>query len=280
MIIDGRKIADEIQEGVAREVEKLRERYDIIPGLATILVGEDPASKIYLSMKKRACEGIGIHYEEHIFPERVKQEEVIKRIQELNDDERIHGILVQLPLPPHLDDDLILEMVSPKKDVDGLHPINLGNLFIGKENLSPCTPSGIMLMLEKIGVDLKGKHAVVVGHSKIVGRPVAAMFLNRDATVTICHIKTKELGENTKQADVLVVAVGRAKFITKEMIKDGTVVIDVGINRVEGKLCGDVDFEDVKGKASAITPVPGGVGPMTVAMLMRNTLIAAKRARG
>ncbi|MBU2617603.1 MAG: bifunctional methylenetetrahydrofolate dehydrogenase/methenyltetrahydrofolate cyclohydrolase FolD [Euryarchaeota archaeon] len=280
MIIDGRKIADEIQEGVAREVEKLRERYDIIPGLATILVGEDPASKIYLSMKKRACEGIGIHYEEHIFPERVKQEEVIKRIQELNDDERIHGILVQLPLPPHLDDDLILEMVSPKKDVDGLHPINLGNLFIGKENLSPCTPSGIMLMLEKIGVDLKGKHAVVVGHSKIVGRPVAAMFLNRDATVTICHIKTKELGEHTKQADVLVVAVGRAKFITKEMIKDGTVVIDVGINRVEGKLCGDVDFEDVKGKASAITPVPGGVGPMTVAMLMRNTLIAAKRARG
>lgn len=280
MIIDGRKIADEIQEGVAREVEKLRERYDIIPGLATILVGEDPASKIYLSMKKRACEGIGIHYEEHIFPERVKQEEVIKRIRELNDDERIHGILVQLPLPPHLDDDLILEMVSPKKDVDGLHPINLGNLFIGKENLSPCTPSGIMLMLEKIGVDLKGKHAVVVGHSKIVGRPVAAMFLNRDATVTICHIKTKELEEHTKQADVLVVAVGRAKFITKEMIKDGTVIIDVGINRVEGKLCGDVDFEDVKGRASAITPVPGGVGPMTVAMLMRNTLIIAKRARG
>ncbi|MDI6640251.1 MAG: bifunctional methylenetetrahydrofolate dehydrogenase/methenyltetrahydrofolate cyclohydrolase, partial [Methanocellales archaeon] len=160
------------------------------------------------------------------------------------------------------------------------HPINLGNLFIGNENLSPCTPSGIMLMLEKIGVDLKGKHAVVVGRSKIVGRPIAAMFLNRDATVTICHSKTKELGEHTKQADVLVVAVGRAKFITKEMIKDGTVIIDVGINRVEGELCGDVDFEDVKGKASAITPVPGGVGPMTVAMLMRNTLIAAKRARG
>lgn len=276
MIIDGRKIADEIQEEIAREVKKLRENHSVIPGLATISVGEDPASKTYLSMKRRACEGIAIHYEEHLFPERVQQEEVIKRILELNDEVGIHGILVQLSLPPHLDENRILEMVSPKKDVDGFHPINLGNLFIGNENLSPCTPSGIVLMLEKVGVNPKGRHVVVVGRSKIVGRPLAAMFLNRDATVTICHSKTKNLEEYTKQSDILVVAVGRAKLITKEMIKEGTVVIDVGMNMVDGKLCGDVDFEDVKEKASAITPVPGGVGPMTVAMLMKNTLIAAK----
>ena len=276
MIIDGHKIAEEIQEEVARGVKKLREDYGITPCLATILVGEDPASKTYLSMKRRACERIAIHYEEYLFPERVQQEELIKLILELNDDVKIHGILIQLPLPAHLDEDFILERVSPKKDVDGFHPINLGNLLIGNENMPPCTPSGIVFMLEKIGVDLKGRHVVVVGRSKIVGRPLAAMFLNRDATVTICHSKTKDLGEYTKQADILVVAVGRAKLITKEMIKEGTVIIDVGMNRVEGKLCGDVDFEDVKEKASAITPVPGGVGPMTVAMLMKNTLIAAK----
>ncbi|MDD2666335.1 MAG: bifunctional methylenetetrahydrofolate dehydrogenase/methenyltetrahydrofolate cyclohydrolase FolD [Methanocellales archaeon] len=276
MIIDGRKIADELQEEVAREVKKLRGDYGISPGLATISVGEDPASKTYLSMKRRACENIGIYYEEHIFPKGVRQEEVIKRILELNDDVRIHGILVQLPLPSHLDEEVILEKVSPKKDVDGFHPLNLGNLLIGNENISPCTPSGIVFMLEKIGVDPRGRHAVVVGRSKIVGRPLAAMLLNRDATVTICHSKTKDLGECTKQADILVVAAGRAKLITKEMIKEGTVIIDVGMNRIEGRLCGDVDFEGVKEKASAITPVPGGVGPMTVAMLMKNTLVSAK----
>lgn len=276
MIIDGRKIADEVQEEIAKEVKKIRENYGIIPGLATISVGEDPASKTYLSMKRRACERIAIHYEEHIFPKRVLQEELIKRILELNDDVRIHGILVQLPLPAHLDEDFILEKVSPKKDVDGFHPLNMGNLLIGKENISPCTPSGIVIILEKIGVDLKGRHVVVVGRSKTVGRPLAAMLLNRDATVTICHSKTKDLEGHTKQADILVVAVGRAKLITKEMIKDDAVIIDVGMNRVDGKLCGDVDFEGVKEKASAITPVPGGVGPLTVALLMKNTLIAAK----
>ncbi|MDD2777675.1 MAG: bifunctional methylenetetrahydrofolate dehydrogenase/methenyltetrahydrofolate cyclohydrolase FolD [Methanocellales archaeon] len=280
MIIDGRKIAEEFQEEVAREVKRLRDDYGIIPGLATISVGEDAASKTYLSMKRRACENIAIHYEEHIFPKGARQGEVIKRILELNDDVRIHGILVQLPLPSHLDEDVILEKVLPKKDVDGFHPLNLGSLLIGNENISPCTPSGIVFMLEKIGVDLRGRHAVVVGRSKIVGRPLAAMLLNRDATVTICHSKTKDLGAYTKQADILVVAAGRAKLITKEMIKEGAVIIDVGMNRIEGKLCGDVDFEDVKEKASAITPVPGGVGPMTVAMLMKNTLVSAKNTLG
>ncbi|NYT00394.1 MAG: bifunctional methylenetetrahydrofolate dehydrogenase/methenyltetrahydrofolate cyclohydrolase FolD [Methanocellales archaeon] len=276
MIIDGHKIAEEIQEEVARGVKRLREYYGVTPCLATILVGEDPASKTYLSMKRRACERTTIHYEEYLFPERVQQEELIKLIQELNNDLKIHGILIQLPLPAHLDEDFVLERVSPKKDVDGFHPLNLGNLLIGKENMPPCTPSGIVFMLEKIGLNLKGIHVVVVGRSKIVGRPLAAMFLNRDATVTICHSKTKDLKRYTNQADILVVAVGRAKLITKEMIKEGTVIIDVGMNRVEGKLCGDVDFEDVKEKASAITPVPRGVGPVTVAMLMKNTLIAAK----
>ncbi len=278
MIIEGRKIAEEIQEEVTREVKKLKENHGITPCLATISVGEDSASKTYLSMKRRACERIAIHYEEHVFSERVQQDELIQLIMELNDDAKIHGILVQLPLSSHLDEDFILESVSPKKDVDGFHPTNLGNLLIGNENMPPCTPSGIVFMLEKIGVDLKGRHVVVVGRSKIVGRPLAAMLLNRDATVTICHSKTEVLEEYTKQADIVVVAVGRAKLITKEMIKKGAVIIDVGMNRFKGKLCGDVDFEDVKEKASAITPVPGGVGPMTVAMLMKNTLIAAKNA--
>ncbi|MDI6888129.1 MAG: bifunctional methylenetetrahydrofolate dehydrogenase/methenyltetrahydrofolate cyclohydrolase FolD [Methanocellales archaeon] len=278
MIIDGTQIAAGIQEELIHEVKQLKDKHHLTPGLATILVGDDPASRIYVSMKKKACEKIGIHYEEHTFPGDVKEENVIRLIQKLNQDEKIHGILVQLPLPSHLNEPSVLCSIAPEKDVDGFHPANMGRLLAGDESTPPCTPSGIITLLEKTGIKIAGKHAVVVGRSNIVGKPVAAMLLNRDATVTICHSKTKDLERYTGQADILVVAIGRAKFITEEMVKDGVAVIDVGINRVGGKLYGDVDFERVKEKASTITPVPGGVGPMTVAMLMKNTVTAAKNA--
>ncbi len=279
-LIDGRKVATELQAEMKREVKQLKNEQNLIPGLATILIGDEPASRIYVSMKTKACDNIGIYHEEHTFPEDVGEDEVIRVIRQLNDASKIHGILVQLPLSPHLNERKILNTVSPKKDVDGFHPINMGNLFIGvgTETLVPCTPAGIMILLERVGVDIEGKHAVIVGRSSIVGKPVALMLLARHATVTICHSKTGDLGEYTRRADILVVAVGMAKLITKDMVKEGAVVIDVGINRIDGKLCGDVDFEGVRKKASAITPVPGGVGPMTIAMLMRNTITAAKSA--
>jgi len=276
MIIDGAQIAADIQKELIHEVKRLRDEHHLTPGLATILVGDDSASRIYVSMKKKACEKIGIYYEEHTFPGDVKDEEIIHLIQRLNQDEKIHGILVQLPLPSHLNEPSVLCSIAPEKDVDGFHPINVGRLLAGNESTLPCTPSGIIALLEKTGIKVAGRHAVVVGRSKIVGKPLAAMLLNRDATVTICHSKTRDLERYTKQADILVVAVGRAKFINEEMVKEGAAVIDVGTNRVGGKLYGDVDFERVKEKASAITPVPGGVGPMTVAMLMKNTVTAAK----
>lgn len=276
MIIDGTQIAAGIQKELIHEVKRLKDEHHLTPGLATILVGDDPASRIYISMKKKACEKIGIYYEEHTFPGDVKGEGVIRLIQRLNRDEKIHGILVQLPLPSHLDEPSVLCSITPQKDVDGFHPVNMGRLLAGDESTPSCTPSGVIALLEKTGIEIAGKHAVVVGRSNIVGKPVAVMLLNRDATVTVCHSKTKDLGQYTRQADILVVAVGRAKFITEKMVKDGAVVIDVGINRVGGKLYGDVDFERVKKKASAITPVPGGVGPMTVTMLIKNTITAAK----
>lgn len=276
MIIDGTQIAAGIQKELIHEVKRLKDEYHLTLGLATILVGDDPASRIYISMKKKACEKIGIYYEEHTFPGDVKEEGVIRLIQRLNRDEKIHGILVQLPLPSHLDEPSVLCSITPQKDVDGFHPANMGRLLAGDESTPPCTPSGVIALLEKTGIEIAGKHAVVVGRSNIVGKPAAIMLLNRDATVTVCHSKTKDLERYTRQADILVVAVGHAKFITEKMVKDGAVVIDVGINRVGGKLYGDVDFERVKKKASAITPVPGGVGPMTVTMLIKNTITAAK----
>ncbi len=276
MIIDGTQIAAGLQKELIHEVKRLKDEHHLTPGLATILVGDDPASRIYVSMKEKACEKIGIYYEEHTFPGDAKEGEVIRLIQRLNRDEKIHGILVQLPLPSHMDKSSVLCSITPQKDVDGFHPANMGRLLAGDESTPPCTPSGIIALLEKTGIEIAGNHAVVVGRSNIAGKPTAIMLLNRDATVTVCHSKTKDLERYTRQADILVVAVGRAKFITEEMVKDGAVIIDVGINRVGGKLYGDVDFERVKKKASAITPVPGGVGPMTVAMLMKNTVTAAK----
>lgn len=278
VLIDGRKIAAELQAGMKCETERLKNEQNLIPGLATILIGDEPASRIYVSMKKKACDSIGIYHEEHAFPEDVGEDEVIRLIRQLNDASKIHGILVQLPLPLHLNERKILNTVSPKKDVDGFHPINMGNLIIGDGTLVPCTPAGIMILLERAGVDIEGKHAVIVGRSSIVGKPVALMLLAKHATVTICHSKTRNLGEYTRRADILVVVAGRAKLITEDMVREGAVVIDVGINRIDDKLCGDVDFEGVRKKASAITPVPGGVGPMTIAMLMRNTITAAKSA--
>jgi len=276
MLIDGKKLANEIRQGLKKRVENLKKK-GIIPKLAIILVGEDSASKVYINMKMVSGKEVGIQTELHKFPENVKEAELINLIQKLNNDEKVHGILVQLPLPKHINENRVIEKISPEKDVDGLTSINMFRLLFKDEFLVPCTPKGVIKMLDYHKIDLTGKNAVVVGRSKIVGKPMALMLLNRNATVTVCHSKTKDLKEHTKEADILVVAVGKAKLITKDMVKEGAIVIDVGINRVEGKLCGDVDFENVKDVASYITPVPGGVGPMTVAMVLENTLIAAEK---
>jgi len=278
MIIDGKKLANEIKQDLKKRVEDLKKK-GIIPKLAIILVGEDPSSKIYINMKMISGKEVGIETELHKFPENFEEKELIELIQELNRDEKVHAILVQLPLPKHINENRVIEAISPEKDVDGLTSINMFRLLFKDEFLVPCTPKGVIKMLDYHKIDLVGKNAVVVGRSKIVGKPIALMLLNRNATVTVCHSKTKDLKEHTKNADVLVVAVGKPKLITKDMVKEGAVVIDVGINRVEGKLCGDVDFENVKDVVSYITPVPGGVGPMTVAMVLENTLIAAELSK-
>lgn len=271
-IIDGRKIADEIQA----ELEKAIERMGKTPGLAIVMVGEDPASQVYTRIKKKAAEKLGIKCEHIKLPAEASEGEVIKTVERLNNDNSIHGIIVQLPLPKGLDEKKILATILPEKDVDCLHPANVGKLLQGDESLTPCTPHGIMVMLEKEGIELDGKNVTVIGRSNIVGRPVAIMAVNRSATVTICHSHTKDLAAETRKADVLIVAAGKPKLVTKDMVKPGATVIDVGVNRVGGKLCGDVDFEAVKEVAGAITPVPGGVGPMTVTMLMKNVVEAAK----
>jgi len=278
MIIDGKKLASEIKQGLIKRVEDLKKK-GITPKLAIILVGNDPASKIYISMKMISGDEVGIQTELHKFPENFKEKELIKIIQKLNKDKKVHGILVQLPLPKHIYDNRVIETISPAKDVDGLTSINTSRLLNNSEFLVPCTPNGVIKMLDYHKIGLTGKNAVVVGRSRIVGKPMALMLLNRNATVTVCHSKTKDLKKHTKEADILVVAVGKPKLITKDVIKEGAVVIDVGINRIEGKLCGDVDFENVKDKASYITPVPGGVGPMTVAMVLENTIIAAEMSK-
>jgi len=269
-ILDGNALAKKIRSGLKKKIENLGKK----PGLAVILIGENPASSVYVNIKSIACEETGIKDIKYNFEKDVSEKEIIELIKKLNKNPDIHGILVQLPLPEHINTYNVIDAIEPKKDVDGFHFVNTGNLFINRENLVPCTPKGIIRMLEEEKIELKGKHAVVVGRSNIVGKPIAMMLVNRDATVTICHRHTKDLGYYTKQADILVVAVGKPKLITTDIIKKGAVVVDVGINRVNGKIVGDVDFENVKKKASYITPVPGGVGPMTVAMLMENTYMA------
>ncbi len=267
-IIDGTEIARKIRERIKKEVASMKKK----PGLAAIIVGDNPASKIYVGIKRKQCKEAGIYSEEHNLPEGTTEEELLSLIEKLNSDEKIHAILVQLPVPKHISTEKALSAIALEKDVDGFNPVNIGKLVDGNEAAVPCTPKGIIRLLEESGVKIEGKNAAVVGRSSIVGKPIALMLLNRNATVTVCHSKTKDLGSVTRNADILVVAVGKAKTITAEMVKKGAVVIDVGINNVEGKLVGDVDFEKVKGKAAFITPVPGGVGPMTVAMLLENTL--------
>jgi methylenetetrahydrofolate dehydrogenase (NADP+) / methenyltetrahydrofolate cyclohydrolase len=277
IILDGKKIASEIKEELKSEISQLKEK-SVIPGLAVILVGSDPASKVYVGSKKKACEEIGIGSQVIELPDNVAQEELLGIVRKLNNNKNIHGILVQLPLPKHIDEEAIIESIDPKKDVDCFHPENVGRLSIGIGKLMPCTPAGIIEILKRYNIEIAGKECVVVGRSNIVGKPMAAMLLNNNGTVTIAHSKTKSLSEATKRADIIISAVGKVGLIKKDMVKKGVVIMDVGMNRLEnGKLVGDVDFENVKKIASAITPVPGGVGPMTIAMLMQNTIIAAKQ---
>ena len=276
-IIDGKAIAGQIRSEIKKEIDLLKAKAGIFPGLAVILAGNNPASEIYVKYKEKACESLGIYSEIHCQDENTSTENILELVERLNRDEKIHGILVQLPLPKQIDQDRILKAVALSKDVDGFHPFNLGNLLSGKECFLPCTPRGIIELLNRENVEIQGKKAVVVGRSVIVGKPLALLLLQNHATVTICHSKTADLAEVTRQADILAVAIGRPEFITGAMIKKGAVVIDVGMNRSEGKLCGDVDFDSAKEKAGAITPVPGGVGPMTIAMLMKNTLKAARK---
>lgn len=276
-IINGKEIAEAVRQEISKEVQQLREK-NVVPGLAVILVGDNQASQTYVRNKQKACEDLGMHSVLIKQPEDLTQQELIRNIEELNQDDSIHGILVQLPLPGHIQEKAIIEAISPEKDVDGFHPINIGRMMTGQDAFLPCTPHGIMIMLEHIGYKLEGKHVVIVGRSNIVGKPAGQLFLNANATVTYCHSKTKDLAYFTKQADVVVVAVGKRDTITSSHIKEGAVVIDVGMNRNEdGKLCGDVSFEDVKNIASYITPVPKGVGPMTITMLMKNTVKSAQK---
>ena len=275
-IIDGKVISAAVKERVKKGVAELNKK-GITVGLAVIIVGEDPASKIYVANKKKACEALGIISEEYALPESSTEEELLALVDELNHKKSINGILCQLPLPRHLDEKLIINSILPEKDVDAFHPANVGRIMIGDYDFVPCTPAGIMEMLAYENINPEGKNCVVIGRSNIVGKPMAMLLLHKNGTVTVCHSKTQNLKEICSKADILVAAVGKAKFVTADMVKEGAVVIDVGMNRVDGKLYGDVDYEAVKEKASAITPVPGGVGPMTIAMLMQNTLTAAKR---
>lgn len=277
VIINGKEIGQEIRTGVATRVKKLKEK-GITPGLAVILVGDNPASKTYVANKQKSCEQIGMYSELVKLPEDISEQALLEKIRELNERASIHGILVQLPLPKHINEDKVIQTISPEKDVDGFSPISVGKMMLGQDTYLPCTPYGVMKMLEHAGIDVAGKHAVIVGRSHIVGKPMGQLLLQKDATVTYTHSKTPDLPSFTKQADILIAAVGRANFITSEHIKEGAVVIDVGINRnQDNRLCGDVDFDDVQGIASHITPVPGGVGPMTITMLLENTVQAAEK---
>ncbi len=278
-IIDGKAISASARLDIAERGRAFFEKTGIRPGLAVVIVGEDPASKVYVRNKKKGCEEAGFYSEVHEMSAETTMDELLAKIEELKNNEKIHGILVQLPLPKHLDEKAVIDAIPPEKDVDAFHPVNTGKIMIGDYNFLPCTPAGVMKMLEYEKIDVSGKECVVIGRSNIVGKPMAMLLLHANGTVTVCHSRTKDLAEVTRRADILVVAIGKANFVTADMVKEGAVVIDVGMNRnAEGKLCGDVDFENVKEKASAITPVPGGVGVMTITMLLENTLRAAELA--
>ncbi len=276
-IIDGKAVSAAVKERVKNQIEELKEKNGVQAGLAVVLVGEDPASKVYVRNKKLACEATGIRSFEYYLPEETTQQQLLDLIDTLNKDKAVNGILVQMPLPKHIDEMTITCAIDPLKDVDAFHPENVGRIMMGIPEFLPCTPAGVMELIKSVGIEVSGKNCVVIGRSNIVGKPQAMLLLKENGTVTICHSRTKNLSEVTKQADILVVAIGKAKFVTADMVKPGAVVIDVGMDRDEnGKLCGDVDFNAVKDIAGYITPVPGGVGPMTIAMLMTNTLTAAK----
>ena len=287
-LISGNEVSSSIYGELRERIAALRSK-GVIPGLAVVLVGEDPASQVYVRMKGKKCEELGMHSVTVTLPADTSEKELLKKVDDLNRDEKIHGFLVQLPLPKHIDEDKVINAIDPKKDVDGFHPSNVGSMLIGKPVFLPATPAGVQQMLIRSNVETAGKHAVIVGRSNIVGKPMAAMLMQKgagaDATVTVVHSRTKDLGMHTRNADILIVAIGKAKFITKDMVKEGAVVIDVGTNRIDdpasekgSRLVGDVDFDNVKEKASAITPVPGGVGPMTICMLMSNAVKAAERS--
>jgi len=277
-LIDGKALAKKVQDSVATDVEQLKQEQNIVPGLAVILVGDDPASHAYVKMKAKACERVGFYSITHNMPDSISQDEIIATIEMMNSNPRIDGILVQLPLPKHIDTNKILEVIDPKKDVDGFHAYNVGRLVTGLDSFVACTPFGVMKMFEEYNIDLQGKDVCVVGASNIVGKPMASLLLNANATVTITHIFTKDLKAHTSKADIVVVGVGVPGLIKEDMVKEGAIVIDIGINRTkDGSLVGDVDFKNVSPKCSYITPVPGGVGPMTIAMLLSNTLKSAKQ---
>ncbi len=289
-IIDGKQVAAEMREELKREVAALKDK-GIVPGLGVVLVGDDPASRSYVTAKERACEEIGIYSDDNRLPADTSQADLMALVEKMNNDDRINGILVQLPLPKGLDEAEVLLKINPDKDVDGFHPMNVGKMVVGEKAFLPCTPHGVVQLLLRSGTRLEGANAVIVGRSNIVGKPLANMLIQKsetgNATVTVCHTRTKDLGYHTRQADIVIAAAGRPNTVTADMVREGAVVIDVGVNRVEDarkkkgyRLCGDVDFEAVKEKASLITPVPGGVGPMTITMLMYNTVESAKRAAG
>jgi methylenetetrahydrofolate dehydrogenase (NADP+)/methenyltetrahydrofolate cyclohydrolase len=272
MIISGKELSDELRSEIVERVKVIKNIYDVAPHLAVIIVGDDPASQSYVKGKSKACDEVGITNTTIQLPSDVSQQDLIQTIDELNRNSKIDGILVQLPLPNHIDEASVMNYINPLKDVDGFHPVNVDGLYTGKKCIKPCTPLGIIKLLKKANVEIEGKNVVVLGRSNIVGLPVAKMLLDENATVTVCHSKTKNLKEITSQADILIVAIGKPKFVTADMVKDGAVVIDVGVNRVDGKLVGDVDFDNVEHKTSVITPVPGGIGPMTITCLLENTI--------
>ena len=281
IIIDGKATSKAVRDEIRTETEAFVAKTGVRPGLAVVIVGEDPASQIYVRNKHKACEEVGFFSQVHTLPETTTQEELDALVEKLNGDPSIHGILVQLPLPKHLDAEEVLLRIDPDKDVDAFHPVNVGKLVVGADSFQPCTPAGIIVLLKRYGIEISGKRCVVIGRSNIVGKPMSLLLLKENGTVTICHSRTKDLAGVTREADILVSSVGKAKFVTADMVKEGAVVIDVGMNRdADGKLCGDVDFAAVEPHCSAITPVPGGVGPMTITMLLCNTLTAAKKAVG
>ena len=276
MLLNGKEVAKKIKEDLKLEVDQIKEK-GIIPKLAVVMVGNNEASKVYVKNKSKACDTIGVEFEEFLLDENTTEEELFNLIDKLNEDKNINGILVQAPIPKHLDQNKAFRRIKPEKDVDGFNPINVGDLSIGNDCFISCTPYGVMKILEYYNIDLEGKNAVVLGRSNIVGKPMVQCLLSKNATVTVCHSRTQNIKEITKNADILIAAIGKAKFVTEDMVKEGAIVIDVGINRLDnGKICGDVDFDTVESKVKAITPVPGGVGPMTIAMLMNNLVKATK----